>query len=1544
MSRLPFPVLPRLGTTFQPPKPPWAQDMPVQQPAQDQFGLPQLPFARPQQQAAPADPTLTPEEESSLLGNVLGGVQYVGETIDKPGAAIRGVISGLMGGKWGGGLLNLIPLSDTFKWTNPQDRVYGRDLLEQAGVVGRNRPGLNVTDPGDVVGDVAGFATEVLLDPLTMVTGPLGSVTKAGQAITKGAKVAEKGADLATAEARFMQQAAGKAVEGSTLATTPAAMASQIREGQRGLIGFKLPWQSEAQVTLGAGSEMAAKALEKAAYGTYSPLRPLRGLFSQSAGGAFDGALQRANDIAFGERQRLLDAVLDIAPVMRETHNGLDETFRGIQEHFQTMGDASGFDEFSRAALEVKGGVPQGEDLLAMLRQHAGLAPDADLTAVVGDTNALADKMYRFFDTLKRTEQTFYDRYRALGGRGEVLEDAFTEHFGRRANAAVQRLGATDKGGKSGSRFAFWMRRSNDLRDLPGGSETINRITRDMGLWGKKPLEEATASVPGTFAQGQVVKAADRDNYGWVVSSAKGKTKVHFVSPDGAEKTVALDNAMLTPVASERAPAYLAAKRPLGRMTKAEHEAYLTAQLQEMGVAVPEGAKLADIQEMYLWNKHLRPSIDNWLAQNGGDAAAPEILQQYQKFIDDFTHADKRQTLVVTKTRSGDDKFVSVLSPNRTRRLVRYLKGMPDDVHVNGLFDKSVVQDWFSYMNSLLERMATLKTAHHFLGEPGVVRMASDAARGANDMQLVKAWKDAGFDKRGLQAFIGSQPELLKQMGTMKVDDFINNLYLQEGAESTLKAFGEVVKPKTENALIKGFDKLTSLYKGALTVPWPSFHVRNLASGLWQSWSDGKVGLSDLMAGYMKAIKHAAAKYGKSTGEGGLEYIDEIVNNGILGGHGQLVDILGEAAAERAGKVPDSFLGGLFGAAKAKSPGQAGEHLYSYVEFLNRAGYYEALRKGGYTPSQAMHLVKRSQFDYGAMSAFEKSVMRRAVPFYCVPDHSEILTRDGWKTCDTVREGDEALTYNFETDRLEWQPVLGKAIFDCDQPIMVFESARHRKLEFTHDHRWVTYRRPQTIKHSYGTYHYDGVREVTLGRDLNSGDCIIRAATLSDDVESMLTVSQARLLGWLLTDGYWRWRKGHLEAVLYQHPNKFLEEATATAGGKPRKPHPDTGTITIPVSQELLKPLKEHLRNPKCSMYWVKVVTQLSREAAEAMYDAMYKADGAVGTRTNDFFACQKHGVRDAFQVLCALLGKSAIPNDCGFYISHKRYMATRKGTLHEEHYKGRVWCPQTANGTWVMRQNGAIVITGNSFSRKNIPYQFAKLAERPGGRTAQTIRAYSDAMQSDDGSYTPEFLREGMALRVDGDDSEATFLKQTGIPIEDLNKFVFSGGIPNLARTGEKFAAMMHPLASWLPETWAGKQFYTGRELKNLNSPTEDVLGEPIPFLDRLIHYSPISRAVGEVQGVMDDRKTVLQKVGNALTGLKTGSYDVEKWKLIDYQNAIKELLEENPLVREGQFYYVPEQYKTSQNAPEIQKQIRRTRGLAKAIKNLKQKQEQKQ
>ena len=123
---------------------------------------------RPRQLPAPAKP-LTPEEEKSLLGQTLiGGLDYIAQTLDKPGAAFRGLLAGQPGQ-----LLNLIPFSDTLGITDPTTKVYGRDLLDQWGLLGTNQPGLDV-------GDVAGFGLEVLADPLNWVFGPAKSLTQAG--------------------------------------------------------------------------------------------------------------------------------------------------------------------------------------------------------------------------------------------------------------------------------------------------------------------------------------------------------------------------------------------------------------------------------------------------------------------------------------------------------------------------------------------------------------------------------------------------------------------------------------------------------------------------------------------------------------------------------------------------------------------------------------------------------------------------------------------------------------------------------------------------------------------------------------------------------------------------------------------------------------------------------------------------------------------------------------------------------------------------------------------------------------------------------------------------------------------------------------------------------------------------------------------------------------------------------------------------------------------------------------------------------------------
>lgn len=115
------------------------------------------------QREGPAFPPLEEEDEQRMLSwaarQGLSGLAYLGQSLDKAfgGRAVRGIL----GGK-AREALSLIPFSDALGITNPEDVVYGRDLLEKVGVLGKNQPGLDL-------GDVAGFVADVALDPASYV-------------------------------------------------------------------------------------------------------------------------------------------------------------------------------------------------------------------------------------------------------------------------------------------------------------------------------------------------------------------------------------------------------------------------------------------------------------------------------------------------------------------------------------------------------------------------------------------------------------------------------------------------------------------------------------------------------------------------------------------------------------------------------------------------------------------------------------------------------------------------------------------------------------------------------------------------------------------------------------------------------------------------------------------------------------------------------------------------------------------------------------------------------------------------------------------------------------------------------------------------------------------------------------------------------------------------------------------------------------------------------------------------------------------------------
>lgn len=95
-----------------------------------------------------------------MIDDLLGALGYVGDAIDKPGRAIRGLLAGRPDEA-----AAVIPFSDSLGLTDKSRSTSGKAMLNALGM-----------DVGDGLGgDVAGFAAEVATDPLTLLGAGAGA-------------------------------------------------------------------------------------------------------------------------------------------------------------------------------------------------------------------------------------------------------------------------------------------------------------------------------------------------------------------------------------------------------------------------------------------------------------------------------------------------------------------------------------------------------------------------------------------------------------------------------------------------------------------------------------------------------------------------------------------------------------------------------------------------------------------------------------------------------------------------------------------------------------------------------------------------------------------------------------------------------------------------------------------------------------------------------------------------------------------------------------------------------------------------------------------------------------------------------------------------------------------------------------------------------------------------------------------------------------------------------------------------------------------------
>ncbi len=356
----------------------------------------------------------------------------------------------------------------------------------------------------------------------------------------------------------------------------------------------------------------------------------------------------------------------------------------------------------------------------------------------------------------------------------------------------------------------------------------------------------------------------------------------------------------------------------------------------------------------------------------------------------------------------------------------------------------------------------------------------------------------------------------------------------------------------------------------------------------------------------------------------------------------------------------------------------------------------------------------------GKMRATEHNVRSHS---HCVPLRAEILTRRGFRRYDEVLEGEEVLSYDCDRDVCVWTPLRSVSVFE-QQPLVTL-SSKSFLASCTPEHSWAVKRERTREKVPYQSM--VKTNEFSSYWATHQNAIVLAAPAVGGEHE--LSASDAAILGWIITDGSIRRPNGENSSFYRVHidqsKEEYVDELRELVGACARETVAPSGQRTFPTGNTSpTRPSHRFdLRSAKVQQLFRSaqmesredlpgLVTRLSVPARGAMLDAMLKADGHQRwSRTNEdtwVFANKDPHVFEAFQLLATLEGRAL-----GRYVvegprqsrvnnlSLQAVRSTRHAQLRALVVEGAdyddVWCPTTDYGTWVMRLDGNVMITGNT-------------------------------------------------------------------------------------------------------------------------------------------------------------------------------------------------------------------------------------------------------
>ena len=228
---------------------------------------------------------------------------------------------------------------------------------------------------------------------------------------------------------------------------------------------------------------------------------------------------------------------------------------------------------------------------------------------------------------------------------------------------------------------------------------------------------------------------------------------------------------------------------------------------------------------------------------------------------------------------------------------------------------------------------------------------------------------------------------------------------MNENVYAVINAYAAINDPKQVDGFWKAWDGVQTWLKAGM-IATPGFVQRNIMGAFFNAWVDG-VNLNEIMKSMSitsRVAKHAssnrmsfydAAKQLAKTNDDMVDYV-ELLEVGVRGG-GQAVSAVDLEYGLRRARNMELLLGGRGrvterGGRRTRvvlapwsprfAPYAAVRRVNSWAEDMIRIGVgMDTMRHGG-NIDQALNRIAKTQFDYDELTSFERTWMRRFIPFY----------------------------------------------------------------------------------------------------------------------------------------------------------------------------------------------------------------------------------------------------------------------------------------------------------------------------------------------------------------------------------------------------------------------------------------------------------------------------------------------------------------------------------------------------------------------------------